>query len=1256
MNPSLDHDFQNYETSKDVVNPPNLQLRRSASQPSDLNSDAGPLLALPPTPTVPIPHLSPLQPCFTSLTSDSCASNSQSNHSNSLLQNPALGFFGHGYSSADYEKIPAKQIFCRSAAPLLLPALEGLIEQIPLAKFSPLDANAMSHQEQSCWSRWTEENSQVSKGAGFLGFTSRKVRDEAINDEKYHTLTIDTDKEQGPKDMQPLSLCKRQRHRREQIFFPMQLLDREILKPLSLKTSGHSPSLVFLKLIHSDCRPESLVKSGFVILEHLEMFRDLLQVVGLLVGIRGLGPQTLLNLQIPNKHPNASLAKISQLIFRWIPVILGFDFSNQFFTPSVWSFIWFVVVGVGLYEFFALTSLGRTRETTYRDQNQGYEGYDLDVLSKPKLNFRSYKTRPIYLVALAVTLSSLYLPVTKLSFSTLVWSSEFWPISNPNVQDEASTLPSLGEDQEFREPWKFCYKTSREKHSFNLAIFLLPISLCTLIFFSFWFPIRFHQVLIAAASTRSQTSNLQDTNAELSLQDSSTHAKGGMLYFHYNYKRNWASLKACFLYVKLMITLIVTVVAKDNCLFNTLQRSKINLSRQIILCLFFSFLLISQRSFQPFGRRSHNVNNSLNLKFYVFLSFCGLFGCLWDLKMVSANIIIVLVSFGVYVLNIYFALLPTATLQKLIRRYTKTIQLHANLFSLSFDFKREAVRRVWHEGLCTLLLALPEFGIPPGKKLSWVEEPNMPPYLLNFAGSLGERIVENFRVRETIALKKSTNFMQRSLQRSSSFEKESSLHKIIRGSLTGPDCFWKPNNWADLPNVRTFFGRADAIPFPFMVIFRYDEASKPVLISEAKDLHLFVLQNQTQEVFLRRQIRLFLRSLEGKQIFAPIKVEWDDIKKGNSCFKRIKQECSSIQFRTGTLKIERNCQYQWRGYNYNSGFKVSIDYRDGHSTLPGGTPMSHLSYTRASRELGIREDFQVTPVLAKIFEDNKHVIDTTIDRVRELLQSHRVHFFEEVAFKEQTMSFSFLDAILYEQSQGDSLTDLLQKHVHEKEVHEQLRKFPSTCQASLKEMEERLSMILRSNLTLWWYLVFDDIYRRNVSDISQLARYPEDFSPYYKTSICYRPMSRSNLEKFLIDHKLASSDGQANYFHSGLLNQIYFYLDQIAFGSTNNKGIQLIGPRSILHNGIYISTKECKIHNFVLSICKSIEEFLQLVPNHELNTKDIIRLGTEEIALEDQAANTSLLLDKSEHIHAASHRIRYSLNKSSKTPSPDKFT
>ncbi|KAH8913748.1 hypothetical protein BT69DRAFT_1358873, partial [Atractiella rhizophila] len=59
--------------------------------------------------------------------------------------------------------------------------------------------------------------------------------------------------------------------------------------------------------------------------------------------------------------------------------------------------------------------------------------------------------------------------------------------------------------------------------------------------------------------------------------------------------------------------------------------------------------------------------------------------------------------------------------------------------------------------------------------------------------------------------------------------------------------------------------------------------------------------------------------------------------------------------------------------------------------------------------------------------------------------------------------------------------------------------------------------------------------------------HPSQFSPYYRSSICYHPLSRPDLETFLRNLGLWVNEGRSGYFTTGFLNRIYLFLDQVVF-------------------------------------------------------------------------------------------------------------
>lgn len=85
-------------------------------------------------------------------------------------------------------------------------------------------------------------------------------------------------------------------------------------------------------------------------------------------------------------------------------------------------------------------------------------------------------------------------------------------------------------------------------------------------------------------------------------------------------------------------------------------------------------------------------------------------------------------------------------------------------------------------------------------------------------------------------------------------------------------------------------------------------------------------------------------------------------------------------------------------------------------------------------------------------------------------------------------------------------------------------------------------------------LIFqDDLWRRNNATVSSLKTHATDFDPSYPSSIAYRLLPRAALEAFLIQRGLMSKKGGwTDFIHSGILNKIYFRLNQIVFKASSD--------------------------------------------------------------------------------------------------------
>lgn len=363
----------------------------------------------------------------------------------------------------------------------------------------------------------------------------------------------------------------------------------------------------------------------------------------------------------------------------------------------------------------------------------------------------------------------------------------------------------------------------------------------------------------------------------------------------------------------------------------------------------------------------------------------------------------------------------------------------------------------------------------------------------------------------------------------------SHLRRTIALDYTGPDiAFSSPNR--PLPvGITSIFGRLEIAPFPFVCVFRYDQdPESPLRLSEEDDLEMLVLLNSSRDVQRRVRIRHSLRALEGQQVFAPYTRE--RLISATSrlfSFGRRKNLSTRIDFRYGTLKIARNTPCLFQGYNFGSGFAVSIEYSDGESTNPDGSIQRGLRTVLSGYELGLTDEFRLTPAVAQLLRHNRETVETRIGIVEEQLRAHRDYDRLESTWKQSTLSYASLLRVLGETS---SLSRPGLGAALDLEPNPLVRQLVYNHSGAITYLYERLATVsLDSSVRAWWYVFWDELWRKNGVDL----RLPSSFSPHYRDSICYRPMSRLCLEEWLAERGFWVKGGRKGCFHSGLLNKIY---------------------------------------------------------------------------------------------------------------------
>jgi len=423
-----------------------------------------------------------------------------------------------------------------------------------------------------------------------------------------------------------------------------------------------------------------------------------------------------------------------------------------------------------------------------------------------------------------------------------------------------------------------------------------------------------------------------------------------------------------------------------------------------------------------------------------------------------------------------------------------------------------------------------------GKTVAFSQSSFRPPYLLNFSGTVAERHIENLKIIRQIGIK---NYISAMAPLPASLAK---LRFTIVNNFVGPDMYYAPEFLT--PKIKTYFGKAYIVPFPFSVVIVYDDDESVLVLTHEWEIQRYVQQNENKEIQRRRLVRQMLRALEGKIVLGPC-CQKTDIDKLNTD----KKARNSIHYHQGLLSIQRNKRSKWHDHNMNPGFKVTISYMNQcYETNSISQPLHERII--GHDVLGITDDFQMTYQLQKLFSDNQKVVQKSLVQVQKVMDEYRQYYRDEARWKEEVLSYGFFVNIYDNPSVPlEALPALLITTEENKLV----QAIPESEYPSLIYLYERMRVINSSRVHQWWYLFWEDLWRKNHKEMSNLAKQPQYFSPAYRTSLCYRPMTRVELEEFLEKCGCWKNNGKGGFLHSGVLNRIYLYLNNVVFGRKSRK-------------------------------------------------------------------------------------------------------
>ncbi|KAJ7706220.1 hypothetical protein B0H17DRAFT_919193 [Mycena rosella] len=806
--------------------------------------------------------------------------------------------------------------------------------------------------------------------------------------------------------------------------------------------------------------------------------------------------------------------KWRQLFLGTIPNILALNFVSTV-NQSLVFLVLFLLLTVVLLYFFQ-------RASSNYDRYRIVEG--LQPVDSPRSRAG--------LVTITFLLTAIYLPLSTMAVHVLVWSSDLWAVPSPytNATTFPPVLPPLGPSSEYRDPLDFCWTTTMKRNEINYAPALVILAVIVLGFLTIWFPLALRQMikqsvpLVDRYTELGRLRNSQEMDTEYHRLLSRDRNPFAFLYS--GFRRNWGTYEAIYLFAKLSALFVVAVIDSNNCFFRTLSQTAVPIARQVLLVILTLGFFIAQCVLGPFLDPINNASEWISRLNYVTTAALALAVAL-DIpgKSILETYVLYIIYIITYGFSIYFTLIHTALIQRAVKRLTRRVDFSIDIFSPRLDTSPNSMhtkRRIWQESITTLFLTSPECQIPTDQPMEFAQARDFehPPYLLRFSGHPAERHIENIKILREIG---SLSYHQGvALITGPDYEWFKHLEEEIQQHFVGPDCYWRAS---DLPQgVTSPFGNAWWIPFPPTLIIRYDDGPSTV-IQDVSDLEAYIRQNSSRQVQRKRELRMALRALEGQIVVWPYKHITPIGSHLWCCARRYKAD-NSVAYHSCVLRIKRRGHLKWDGLQLGSGFDIELNYAKDVK-VDGDI-------------IGLNDDYDLTPDLARFIALNQDLIPRRLEHIEETLASYRRHHKKECRWKSHVLTYRFLTHVYDRPRESSALAESSIQFERDLRVRELMVGNEAVFQTAY----ERLEAVSATPTATWWYLFWDDLWRRNYDTISGLTLHASDFDPHYPTSIAYRPLPRAALESFLVQRGMLSKQ---HFFHSGLLNKLYLRLNETVF-------------------------------------------------------------------------------------------------------------
>ncbi|KAF8521485.1 hypothetical protein JB92DRAFT_3082021 [Gautieria morchelliformis] len=822
----------------------------------------------------------------------------------------------------------------------------------------------------------------------------------------------------------------------------------------------------------------------------------------------------LLNTVVPSTGSNTA-DKWRQVFLGTIPNVLALNLGNTLVGSVILLIVFMTLSGLLLYYFHV-----STKSIALASSREGLQGKDTGA--GWGIIFTSF------------VLTVFYLPLSTLAVHALLWSQDFWVLGPPS---------------QFRDPLDFCYTTTMSKNEINFAPMVVILAALTFICLTVWFPIRLAMVIRGAVPHVDKYTELGMRRSRVELnheyerlleRDTSSFS-----FLYRDLRMGWGTYRAFHLLVKFTTLLIVGVLDSDNCLFRNANRNTVSVVRQAILLFAMSSYLVAQSVLSPFLDPVWNASEWVSAACYVAFAALGLAATL-NLPIGVLDQSCFHSIYGLsYGFTFYFLIINVSWARRFVKKLSRRIDFSIDIFSPHLDISNKSHhtrRRIWQESITVILLGSHECAIPKSQKMEFSESQDCqwPPYLLEFQGTPAERHVENLKIlREMGGLEYAKGV---ALHHGRHSERMNHVLAKIQRHFIGPDSYWRTPSRCETHS--SCFGNAWWIPFPPTLVMRYDSGDL-VVLNKVHHLEEYVNQNEDLVVQEKRSIRVALRALDGLVVTWPHTHTQPVGARHSWCWGHRYTAQASMKYHSCVFSIRRRGSLLWKGVQLGSGFDVQLTYT--RDVQVDGTA------------IGVDDDFDLTPQLARFLTLNRELIHDRLHQINSVIRDYRRQTRRNVRAKRDTLTYEFLSTIYCNPEDSHDLT----KALVEQEKDPRVRQVFAEHEVALRVTNERMLAVSRSEASTFWYLFWDDLWRRNHDTIAALKTHASDFNPHCSTSIAYRPIPRAALESFLSQRGLFARKGRRDFIHSGILNKLYFRLNQIVFRGSEKAIAYHLGDDSI---------------------------------------------------------------------------------------------